>query len=286
MPLEYRFHGMSFVAIIGAGAIGGSLAHRLAGRDCVGEVRLIDTDVNVAEGKALDILQSAPIGCFSTRLTASGSLLSAAGADAIVIADAASGKGEHEGGAGLGVLRQLAAVESRAPIVCAGAAQRGLMQRAVGELRMSESRVVGSAPLALESALRALAGLALDGSGVEVTLRVVGVPPDGAVVAWEEATAFGQPIASEMPPHVMLGLSARIPDLWPPGPCALTSAAARVVEGIVNGGRGRFSCFVSLSRGRVAAMPVELGPDGIRKVHEPVLTRQERTAFESAIEKP
>lgn len=276
---------MSFVAIIGAGAIGGSLAHKLAGRDCVGEIRLIDTDVKVAEAKALDILQSSAVEHFSTKVTASPSLLSAAGADAIVIADLASGKGEHEGEAGLGLLRQLAAVESRAPIVCAGAAQRSMMQRAVTELRMPESRVIGSAPLALESALRALAGLALDGSGVEVSLRVVGVPPRGAVVAWEEATAFGQPIASEMPPHVMLGLSARIPGLWPPGPYALASAAARVVEGIVNGGRGRFSCFVSLSRGRVAAMPVELGPDGIRKVHEPVLTRQERTLFESALEK-
>lgn len=276
---------MSFVAIIGAGAVGGSLAHKLAGRDCVGEVRLIDTDVKIAEGKALDILQSSPVENFSTKVTASPSLMSAAGADAIVIADAASGKGEHEGEAGLGLLRQLAAVESRAPIVCAGAWQRILIQRAVIELRMPESRVIGSAPLALESALRALTGLALDGSGVEVSLRVVGVPPRGAVVAWEEATAFGQPIASEMPPHVMLGLSARIPCLWPPGPYALASAAARVVEGIVTGGRGRFSCFVSLSRGRVAAMPIELGPDGVRKVHEPVLTRQERTLFESALEK-
>lgn len=276
---------MSFVAIIGAGAIGGSLAHRLAGRDCVGEVRLIDADMKVAEGKALDILQSSPIRNFSTKVTASPSLLSAAGAAAIVFADAASGKGEHEGEAGLGLLRQIAEVESRAPIVFSGAAQRSLMRRAVVELHMPESRVVGSAPLALESALRALAGLALDGSGVEVSLRVVGVPPGGAVIAWEEATAFGQPIASETAPHVMLGLSARIPGLWPPGPYALASAAARVVEGIVNGGRGRFSCFVSLSRRRVAAMPVELGPDGIRKVHEPVLTRQERTAFESALEK-
>lgn len=274
---------MSIVAIIGAGNTGGALAHTLAGRDRVGEIRLIDSDVESAEATALDILHSAPSEGFSTRLTASASVLSAAGAAAIVIAEAASGTGEHEGEAGLALLRQLAAVERRAPIVFAGGAPRTLMQRAIIELHVAPARLVGSAPLALESALRALTGLAVDGSAVEVSLRVVGVPPHGAVIAWEEATAFGQPIASELPPHVMAGLSARIASLWPPGPYALASAASRVVEGIVTGGRGRFTCFVALPRGRVAAMPVELGPDGIRRVHEPVLTPQERTLFLSAL---
>jgi malate dehydrogenase len=276
---------MPFVAIIGAGAVGGSLAHTLAGRDRVADIRLIDTEGKIAEGKALDILQASPVECFGTRVSASSSLLSAAGADAIVIADPASGKGEHEGEAGLALLRQLAAVETRSPLVFAGAAQRPLMQRAITELHMRESRLIGSAPLALESALRALAGLALDGSGVEVTLRVVGVPPKGAVIAWEEATAFGQPIAAELPPHILSGISARVPSLWPPGPYALGSAAARVVEAIVSGGRGRYSCFVSVGRGRVAAMPVSLSQDGVRQVHEPVLTRQERTQLDTGIER-
>ena len=273
---------MSLAAIIGAGAIGGSLAHTLARRDRIGEVRLIDSDVEVAEATALDILQSSPLERFGTRLTASSSLMSAAGADVIVFADPASGKGEHEGEAGLALLRQLDAVERTAPIVCAGATGRRLIQRATAELHIAPSRMIGSSPLALESALRALAGILLDGSAVEVSLRVVGVPPLGAVVAWEEATAFGQPLSSLMPPHEMVALSARIPGLWPPGPYALASAAARVVEGIIEGARGRFSCFVALGRGTVAAMPIEIGPDGVRKVHEPVLTRQERTLFETA----
>jgi len=37
---------------------------------------------------------------------------------------------------------------------------------------------------------------------------------------------------------------------------------------------------------RVAAMPVELGEDGICRVLEPVLTRQERTRLENAISNP
>jgi malate dehydrogenase len=276
---------MSFIAIIGSGPIGGAIAHKIAARDRVREVRLIDEAEQVAKGKALDIAQSAPVEGFSTRVTASGAIASAAGARAIVLADRADGKGEHTGEAGLGLLRHLGAFETAAPIVFAGTSQRELIARASAELHWPPARLMGSAPLALESALRALAGLAIDASGVEISLRVVGVPPRSAVVAWEEASAFAQPLSAHLAPHEIAALSMRIPGLWPPGPYALASAAALVVEALVNGSRRRFSCFVSFGRGRVAAMPVELSQDGVQRVLEPSLTRQERTLLENALEK-
>src|SRR5688572_28213115 len=100
---------MSFIAVIGAGALGGAIAHKLAERDRVGEVRLIDGDERIARGKALDIGQSGPVQGFSARVTAAGTIAAAAGADAIVLADAANGQGEHSGEGGLALLRQLAA---------------------------------------------------------------------------------------------------------------------------------------------------------------------------------
>jgi malate dehydrogenase len=274
---------MPFIAIIGSGPLGGAIAHKLAARDRVREVRLIDPEEAVAQGKALDIRQSSPIENFSVRVVGIGSLAAVAGAGAIVIADAATGKGEHTGEAGLALLRQIAALESSAPIVFAGAAQRDLMARAIGELHIPASRIVGSAPSALESALRSLVGLSMDSSGVEIGITVVGVPPNAAVVAWEEASVSGQPLASHLPPHEIAALQARLPGLWPPGPYALASAAARVIEAIVNGSRRRFSCFIATGRGSIGAMPVELGEDGVRRLVEPVLTRQERTRLENAM---
>ncbi|CAN5557323.1 malate dehydrogenase [soil metagenome] len=274
---------MPLIAIIGAGPIGAALAHKLAGRGRVREIRLIDTEERIAAGKALDIRQSGPIENFATRVTAFGHPASAAGADVVILADHASGAGEHTGEAGLGLLRQIVALGITSPIVFAGCEQRVLMARAIGELHVPQARIVGAAPFALEAALRALAGVALDGSGVEVSLQIVGVPPKQAVVAWEEATAFGQPISSQLPAHEIAALSARIPGLWPQGPYALGSACARVVEAIALGSRRRYSCFVSLGRGRVAALPIELGPDGIRRILEPSLTRQERTMLENAL---
>jgi len=272
---------MSFIAIIGSGTLGGTIAHKLAARDRVREVRLIDPEEPIAQGKALDIRQSSPIENFSARVVGMGSLAAVAGAAAIVIADTA--RGEHTGEAGLALLRQIAALEASAPIVFAGAAQRDLMVRAISELHIAASRIVGSAPFAFESALRSLTGLSMDSSGVEIGITVVGVPPHAAVVAWEEASVSGQPLSSHLPPHEIAALQARLPGLWPPGPYALASAASRVIEAIVNGSRRRFSCFVAAGGESIGAMPGELGEDGVRRLIEPVLTRQERTRLENAM---
>lgn len=287
IPVEYRL--VAFIAVIGGGPIGGALAQTLALRDRVGEIRLIDAHPGIAQGKALDIQQSSPVESFSTRVVAAQTLHAAAGALAIVIADAADTGSEHGGDGGFSLLRQLAAVETAAPMVFAGASQRDLMRRAVGELHLRRSRVLGTAPGALESALRALVGLALDASGVEVQLRVAGTPPSDVAVGWEAATAFGLPLRTQLAPHRVAALNARIPTLWPPGPFALASAAARVVEAVVHGSRRRFTCFVALdagpSRNAIAAMPVEAGPAGIVRILEPALSPQELTLMENAIER-
>lgn len=274
---------MSFVAIIGAGSLGGTIAQTLAIRDRMREIRLIDTDERIAQGKALDIRQSSPVDGFSTMISATGSIAGAAGASVLIVADRASDHTEFSGEDGLALLRRLLAIESTAPVVCAGASQRELMVRSIAELRVAGSRIVGSAPLALESGLRALAGLSIDTSGVPIALNVVGVPPRNAVIAWEEATISGQPLAAHLPAHTIAAINSRIAGLWPPGPYALASAATRVIEAIALGSRQRLSCFADLTRGRVASMPVELGQDGVRRIVEPVLTRQEKTRLENGL---
>ncbi len=276
---------MSFTAILGAGAMGGALAHRLAARGRTREVRLIDLEGRIAQGKALDILQSSSIEGFNTRVSSGETLEAAAGADVIVVADAASGDQEHSGEHGLAMLRRIAAMDTTTPLVFAGATQRELMARTVSELHVARRRVIGSAPGALESAVRALIALELNGTGVAVQLLVAGVPPGAAVIAWESATAFGQPLSALVPAHRLLAISARLPGLWPPGPHALASAASRVAEAVANGSRRRYTCFVSVeeppARDVVVALPVEVGPEGIRRVLRPALSRQEQTRLEN-----
>src|SRR3954464_9624032 len=115
---------MSFVAVLGAGSLGGTLAHRLALGDRAREVRLIDTEERIAQGKALDIRQSSPVDGWATLVTAAGSIAAVAGAAVIVLADPASGTGEYAGEEGLALVRRLIAIDGAAPIVCAGGSQQ------------------------------------------------------------------------------------------------------------------------------------------------------------------
>ncbi|HEV8348189.1 MAG TPA: hypothetical protein VGQ16_16550, partial [Vicinamibacterales bacterium] len=181
---------MQRVAIVGAGELGGAIAHLLARRDVVRAITLIDETGRVAAGKALDIAQAAPIEGFATELTGSTDLSMAAGADVIVIAERVDG-GEWSGEDALMLLKRLTQTSSGAVIVCAGASARELVDRGVRELKVSRERLFGSAPEALAGGARALVALAVNGSPRDVALSVLGVPPDHTVIPWEDATVAG-----------------------------------------------------------------------------------------------
>ena len=135
---------MAGTAIIGAGTLGGEIAHVLARRDGSATIRLIDDRDQVAAGKALDLMQSAPIEGFATRISGTGDLAAAAGADVIVVADR-SGAGEWPNEEGLQLLGRLLQLGHTSVIVCAGAGARELVERGVRELKCgrSEERRVG-----------------------------------------------------------------------------------------------------------------------------------------------
>ncbi len=60
---------MEKITVIGAGNVGATVANVLAHKDIVKEVVLIDIKEGVAEGKALDMWQTAPINGFNTMVT-------------------------------------------------------------------------------------------------------------------------------------------------------------------------------------------------------------------------
>jgi len=278
---------MQEVAIIGAGELGGALAHVIARRDAARAIRLIDEKGSVAEGKALDIAQAAPVEGFATQLSGSTDWATAAGANLIVVADRV-GSGEWAGEDGLQLLRQLARSAPRAVLVCAGAAQRELIDRGVRELRIDRARLIGSAPEALAAGVRAITALAANGSPRDVSLSVLGVPPSHTVIPWEDATLGGLALTRLLNEPARRRIAARVTALWPPGPYALATAAALVVDAVAGRTRRIASCFVAPDtssgvRSRTAAMPVRLGPAGVVEVVTPSLNVVERVALENAV---
>ena len=77
---------MSKVTVIGAGNVGATVAECVARKDMVEEVVLIDIKPGLAEGKALDMLESAPIHGFDTRVKGvTNDYTTTAGSDICVI---------------------------------------------------------------------------------------------------------------------------------------------------------------------------------------------------------
>ena len=77
---------MSKISVIGAGNVGASCAEYIAIKNFAAEVVLLDIKENFAEGKALDLMQTAALNGFDTRISGSTNDYSkTAGSDVVVI---------------------------------------------------------------------------------------------------------------------------------------------------------------------------------------------------------
>src|SRR6185503_17434635 len=117
--------------------------------------------------------------------------------------------------------------------------------RAVRELGAPRERLLGSAPLALASAIRAVVALEVQCSPAEVSLAVLGTP-GGFVVPWSEASIGGYALDRVLSQATLARLEARAGKLWPPGPYALGTAAALTADAILRSSRHSFNAFAFL----------------------------------------
>jgi hypothetical protein len=282
------------IAIVGAGDLGGVLASVLAARGRVGEIRLIDEAGSAAVGKALDIQQSLPVHGTAVRLTGSLTLDAVDDAHIVVLADAFGPPSrEHAGEAGLVLVRRLAARAATAPVVFAGASHAWLVEKAVTELGLPWTRVIGAAALAVGAAVRALVGLEAGVSPLDVQVAITGLPPANLVVAWESATIGRAALTAHLDLHARARVAKRLPLLWPPGPMTLAAAAVELVEAMTQGGDRPHTALLALdamadagpsqraqSR-RVIAADAWLTRAGVARVTLPDLSIQERLALDN-----
>ena len=277
---------MNTVAIIGAGVVAAETARQLAALEVAGEIRLIDPQAAMAAGKALDIQQAGPIGRFGTRLSGAADPSAASGAAVLVFADRAGTDDAWPLESGLDLVRRLASSVPRSPLILACPDHFELMQLAARELRIDTKRLLGSPPEALASAARALLALAAGISPTEASVPVCGIP-GGWVFGWSEALVSGRPASAALPPHEIAAVERRVRASWPPGPYALSSAAARLAAAVLVRSRRRFTCFAPIEdgewRGRITAVPILAGPEGIAGRQEPALSARERVQLASAL---
>jgi malate dehydrogenase len=278
---------MDHVAIVGGGELGGLLAHVLARRNIASDIRLIDDNGRAAEGKALDIAEAAPIEGFASNVSGSADVSLVAGASVVAVAGP-FGAPDWPAEPAMLLIKRIRDFAPKAVIVCAGASHCDLVGRGVRELHVSRDRLFGSAPEALAGGIRALTAIEANGAPSDVSVSVLGIPPDHIVIPWEDATLGGFALTRVLSEPVRRRLDARIAALWPPGPYALASAAAKVIDTMLGGSRRLVTCFVGPddsagTRARAAALPVRLGRTGVVEVVMPELSVRERVRLENAM---
>ena len=285
----HEFCKMTTVAIVGAGDIGGSTAQALASCDRVRRVWLIDAAADAAVGKALDLQQAGAVACVHTRLAGTDDESRLVGCTVCVVADRFGvHAGEWQGEEGLSMLMRIAPSLGDAPIVFAGASQVDLLSRAADETRIPRERLIGSSTEALASAITAIVAMEAGCSPREVMLTVLGTPPDGFVVPWSEASIGGYALQRVLSQVQIVRVETRAALLWPPGPCTLGAAAARVTGAILSNSRRSFSVLTQLEgefgvRHRAGALPARLAAHGIVQTRVPELSTREHVQLQTAL---
>jgi malate dehydrogenase len=271
---------MRTVVIFGAGELGATLARRLAGSP--GRVVLVDPDEGKAKGKALDILQSGPVDGFDTRVEGAAAAERFAEPDVAIAADHPDLAGASAAFRAAAMMRAL-----RPRVALVALARPAAAVDALLGAGFDADRVAGTAPLAVEAALRRRLAEALDVAPRAVSLALVGLPPDAIVVPHASAAIGGAPLDGLGPAALRQAVQEATGRT--PGPVALASAAAAVI-GALDAPRASVLCVMARADGvagmgrATLALPRRIAKGRIGAALDLALEPYERVALQNAAE--
>ena len=297
------------VALIGAGQIGGTLAH-LIGLKELGDVVLFDVVEGVPEGKALDIAEASPVAGFNISLAGTSAYASIKGADVCIVT---AGVPRKPGMSrddlleiNLKVMEQVGAgIKKYAPkafVICITNpldAMVWALQRFSG---LPKDMVVGMAGVLDSARLRHFIASEFNVSVEDVTAFVLGGHGDSMVPLIRYSTVAGIPI----PDLVSMGWTtkkqvdaivqrtrdggAEIVGLLKTGSAfyAPAHAAIAMAESYLRDKKRVLPCAASLKgeygvRDRYIGVPVVIGAKGVERIIEIDLNKAEQTMFDNSV---
>ena len=292
------------IALIGGGNIGGTMAHLCALKK-LGDVVLFDVVDGLPQGKALDLLQSAPIEGFDADITGTTRYEDIVGADVcIVTAGIARKPGMSRDdllGTNARIMTQVSeGIRQYAPdafvIVITNPldAMVTLCRRVTGFPR---NRVVGQSGILDSSRYRTFIARELERSVESVTAMVLGGHGDDMVPVRSTCQVGGTPVDRLIPSERLDEIEQRvrmaggeIVGLLKTGSAfyAPASAAVRMAEAYLLDKKEVLPCAAWLEgeygvQGCYFCVPVLLGAGGVEQVIEIDLTPDEKGAFDRSL---
>jgi malate dehydrogenase len=304
--LQYFKHHikMTKVTVVGAGNVGATCADVLAEREICNEVVLLDIKEGLAEGKALDIWQKAPINVYDTRtIGVTGDYSRTANSDVVVIT---SGLPRKPGmtrddlistNAKIvnAVTEQVIAHSPEAIIIVVSNPLDVMTYAAHVTSKKSRNKVMGMAGILDTARYRAFLAEALNISPKEIQAVLMGGHGDTMVPLPRYTTVGGIPITelidadklNAIVERTKVGGGELVKLMGTSAWYAPGAAAAQMVEAIVKDQRRVFPVCIKLE-GEYGiddcylGVPVILGKNGIEKVIELQLTEDEKALLQTS----
>ena len=292
------------IALIGAGNIGGTMAH-LALLKGLGDVVLFDVVEGLPQGKALDLSHAGPVEGFDGNVVGTNKYEDIEGADVcIVTAGIARKPGMSRDdllGTNAKILSSVAdGIKKHAPnsrvIVITNPldAMVTLMQRALG---FPKNRVVGQSGILDSSRYRSFIAKELNVSVNSVAAMVLGGHGDDMVPVRSTCIVGGVPVEKLLPAKRLDEIEARVRNaggevvaLLKTGSAYFSpaSAAIRMTEAYLFDKKEILPCAALLEgeygvKGYYFCVPVLIGAGGVEKVIEMELSPSDKKAFDESL---
>ena len=302
---------MSKISLIGAGQIGGTLAHLIGIKELVNEVVLFDVASGIAKGKALDIAQSSSVDGFNVKLSGTDKYEDIKNSDVIIITAGVPRKPGMSRddllGINLKIIKQVAqGIKKHSPdafVICITNPLDVMVMALQKYSGLPAKKVVGMAGILDSSRFKLFLSLELNVPVKDIEATVMGGHGDTMVPLPRFTKVLGKPLLDlikegKISEERLESINQRTRDggaeivkFLEKGSAFYAPAASgvKMAEAYLNNSKQILPCAVSLNgeygfKDVYAGVPVVIGNNGVEKIEEIELDEKERNQFNHSVE--
>ncbi|MDQ1087793.1 malate dehydrogenase [Siphonobacter sp. SORGH_AS_1065] len=295
------------ITVVGAGAVGATCADNIVRRELAQEVVLLDIKEGLAEGKSLDMFQTATLLDFDSRIVGStNDYAKTAGSDVVVITSGIPRKPgmtrEELIGINAGIVKtvttQILEHSPEAIIVVISNPMDTMTYLALQTAGVSKHKIIGMGGILDSARFKTYLSLAMDVPPSDLQATVIGGHGDTTMIPLTRlATYSGTPVSQyldettlqKVASDTMVGGATLTGLIGTSAWYAPGAAGALLVESIVRDQKRILPCCVYLEgeygqSNICLGVPVVIGKNGWEKIIDFGLTEAEQAAFNKSAE--
>ena len=302
---------MTRISLIGAGQIGGTLAHLIGLKELVNEVVLFDVASGVAKGKGLDIAQSSSVDGFNVKFSGTDNYEDIKGSDVIIITAGVPRKPGMSRddllGINLKIIKQVAeGIKTNAPnafVICITNPLDVMVMAFQKYSGLPANKVVGMAGILDSSRFKLFLSEELNVPVREIDAMVMGGHGDTMVPLPRFTKVSGKPLMNllkegKISEEKLESINQRTRDggaeivkYLEKGSAFYAPAASGVemAEAFLKDQKKLLPCAAHLHgeygiNNVYAGVPVIIGKEGVERIEEIDLNENEKTEFNNSVE--